>query len=73
MTITINDENKKRATRAELVHPKFIERWARRYLHLSATRGKDVAVVWANNFLNPEDAPRLAAAVRNIKEGKPVA
>ncbi len=73
MTITINDQNEKRVTRADLVHPKFIEKWARRYLHLSATRGKDVAVIWANSFLNPEDGPRLARAVKNIKEGRPVA
>lgn len=66
-------ETKKRMTRAELVHPKFVEKWARRYLELSATRGKAVAVVWANNFLNPADGDRVAAAVRSIKEGTPVA
>jgi len=63
----------KRANREKLVHPKFVEKWARRYLHLSATRGKDVAIVWANEFLNPDDGDRVAAAVRSIKEGKPVA
>lgn len=66
-------EAQKKVTRAELVHPKFVERWARRYLHISATRGRDVAIVWANGFLNPADGDRVAAAVRSIKEGKPVA
>lgn len=66
-------EAQKKVQRSDLVHPKFVEKWARRYLHLQATRGKDVAVVWANNFLNPEDGARVAAAVRAIKQGLPVA
>jgi hypothetical protein len=54
------------------VRRQFVERWARRYLTISAKLGRGPAVKWANTFLNPEDGERVAAAVKAIKEGRPV-
>lgn len=65
------DNNKKRVTREDLVHPKFVTRWAMRYLEISATKGRAFARGWANRFLNPADGDRVADEVRRIKSGLP--
>jgi hypothetical protein len=62
-----NQEQQKRVPRRDLVHPKFVERWAREYLRRVKRDGRTKAIAWANEFLNPEDAHQLAAVVRRIK------
>ena len=54
------------APRTVLVHDKFVERWATRYLEIREKHGGPAADTWANTFLNKDDVPRIAAVVRRI-------
>lgn len=50
-------------------HPKFVDRWARRYLELMHRKGPDAAREWASSFLNPDHYPLVAQRLREIKNG----
>ena len=53
-------------TRKDLVHPKFITRWARRYLELQKEKGRDAAIKEMNRVLNPEDARDVGREARRL-------
>lgn len=57
---------------AEIVkeHPKLVEKWALRYIHLYKTQGPDAAKKWALEFLPPEPRSRMSERVNQIWNGK---
>lgn len=61
----------KRDERKKFVHPKFVERWARRYLEVQRTQGRGAAIRTMNSFLNPDDALEVGRAARRLQETHP--
>lgn len=47
-------------------HPKFINRWARRYLEVMAREGKEAASAWGASFYNKDDIPQIASEVKRM-------
>lgn len=62
---------KERDARRELVHPKFIERWAKRFLEISRDQGKVAAIHKFNEFLNPDDARDVGQEARRLRQVNP--
>lgn len=62
---------KERDARQKLVHPKFIERWARRFLEISKNEGRAVAIRKMNELLNPDDAEAVGRAARELRNQYP--
>ena len=56
--------------RKDMVHDKMVTRWAYRWLEIRDKHGPKQAELWADNFLNSEDVPRVAEAVSEILRGK---
>ena len=61
-------ENEKRDAREDLVHPKFIERWARIYLEYERDHGRKAAISWASRALHPDDARAVGQEARRLKQ-----
>lgn len=56
----------KPGNRKDLVHTKFITRWAYRFLEIRDKHGSHAANAWANSFLNDDDIPAIAEEIRRI-------
>ena len=55
-------------TRKQLVHQKFITRWAKRYLEIQKEKGREAAIAEMNRVINPEDARDVGREARRLLE-----
>jgi len=52
--------------RSVLVREQFIKKWAKRYVEIFNTHGKESAVAWGTKFFNSEDIPRIAEEAKKL-------
>jgi len=51
-------------------HPKFIDRWAKRFLFIYRQTSKDNAIQWAKEFLNPDAIKPVAERASILLKGR---
>lgn len=52
------------------LHPKLVDKWARRYIHLYKNQGAPIAKRWATEFLTTEQRDVMSERVKDILKNK---
>lgn len=59
-------EIKKPPDKVVVNHPKFIDKWAKRFIHIYKTKDKNTAIEWATGFLSKDAIKPVSVRAKQI-------